>query len=97
LSLHQCGCRLLDSHVRSRIRSSTKPPALFAVRQYTFYDWTREMPKATPLATWSGITIQGYAVFSRGRSLFWLHLSTHDCAVQGVTLRRQERCVNEVA
>ncbi len=42
------------------------------VLYYVFYDWTREMPRSKRLITWSGILIQGYAVYSLWvRSLVW--------------------------
>jgi serine phosphatase RsbU (regulator of sigma subunit) len=42
------------------------------MRQYAFYDWTREMPRSKRLITWAGFLIQGYAVYSLWtRSLIW--------------------------
>jgi hypothetical protein len=39
---------------------------------YAFYDWTREMPKAKRFLAWTGILIQGYAVYSLWTgSLIW--------------------------
>ena len=32
--------------------------------QYAFYDWTREMPKATRVITMAGILIQGFAIYA---------------------------------
>jgi len=40
--------------------------------QYAFYDWTRGMPRSKRVATWAGILMQGYAIFSLWtRSLVW--------------------------
>jgi|SRR5271157_570930 len=42
------------------------------MRQYAFYDWTREMPRSKRLITWAGFLIQGYAIYSLAvRSLIW--------------------------
>jgi serine phosphatase RsbU (regulator of sigma subunit) len=42
------------------------------MRQYAFYDWTREMPRSKRLITWAGLLIQGYAIYSLWmRSLIW--------------------------
>jgi serine phosphatase RsbU (regulator of sigma subunit) len=56
--------------VQARLDNST---SLFRrVLYYVFYDWTREMPRSKRLITWSGILIQGYAVYSLwARSLVW--------------------------
>ena len=41
-------------------------------RQYAVYDWTREMPRSKRLITWTGLLIQGYAIYSLWmRSLIW--------------------------
>ena len=39
---------------------------------YAFYDWTRGMAPSRRFITWTGILIQGYAVFALWtRSLVW--------------------------
>jgi serine phosphatase RsbU (regulator of sigma subunit) len=39
---------------------------------YAFYDWTREMPKQRRVLVWTGILIQGYAIYAGfSRSLIW--------------------------
>jgi sigma-B regulation protein RsbU (phosphoserine phosphatase) len=39
---------------------------------YAFYDWTREMPRSRRILTWTGILIQGYAIYAGFvRSLIW--------------------------
>jgi sigma-B regulation protein RsbU (phosphoserine phosphatase) len=39
---------------------------------YAFYDWTREMPRSKRFITWTGILMQGYAIYSLwARSLVW--------------------------
>ena len=39
---------------------------------YAFYDWTREMPRSKRLITWSGILIQGFAIYAgMTHSLAW--------------------------
>jgi hypothetical protein len=42
-----------------------------AVR-YAFHDWTREMRPAARIATWTGILLQGFAIYAGlTRSLVW--------------------------
>jgi serine phosphatase RsbU (regulator of sigma subunit) len=39
---------------------------------YAFYDWTREMPKGRRVLVWTGILVQGYAIYAGfSRSLIW--------------------------
>lgn len=39
---------------------------------YALYDWTREMPKSKRVVTWTGIFIQGYAIYAGfARTLVW--------------------------
>jgi stage II sporulation SpoE-like protein len=39
---------------------------------YSYYDWTREMPRSKRVITWVGILMQGYAIYSFwARSLVW--------------------------
>ena len=40
--------------------------------QYAYYDWTREMPRSKRFIAWTGILMQGYAIYSLwARSLVW--------------------------
>lgn len=40
--------------------------------QYAYYDWTREMPRPRRILAWTGILMQGYAVYCiLTRSLVW--------------------------
>ena len=32
--------------------------------QYALYDWTREMPVPKRIITWTGILMQGWAIYS---------------------------------
>jgi phosphoserine phosphatase RsbU/P len=39
---------------------------------YALYDWTREMPKSRRLITWTGILLQGFAIYAGfTRTLVW--------------------------
>jgi phosphoserine phosphatase RsbU/P len=49
---------------------STNP--LVRAIQYGLHDWTREMPLGTRVLAWTGILIQGYAIYAAiTRSLLW--------------------------
>jgi len=53
----------------SRVWSAGK---LRRALHYALYDWTREMPRSKRLITWTGILIQGYAIYSGfARTLAW--------------------------
>ena len=81
-ALHQHGRLLLDSRMASRIQPVRLDKSAGPFRRalhyassawyYTFYDWTREMPRSKRLITWAGILMQGYAIYSFwARSLVW--------------------------
>jgi sigma-B regulation protein RsbU (phosphoserine phosphatase) len=54
---------------------------------YAFYDWTREMPRSKRLITWTGILIQGYAVYALwSRSLVWPVMWPHGILFYGSVL-----------
>src|SRR5271165_3589664 len=45
---------------------------VYSALYYSFYDWTREMPRYKRVITWVGILMQGYAIYCFwARSLVW--------------------------
>jgi phosphoserine phosphatase RsbU/P len=54
----------------STLIESTNP--IVRALQYGLYDWTREMPLGSRILAWTGILIQGYAIYvAITRSLLW--------------------------
>ncbi len=59
-------------------------PSLRRALQYAFYDWTREMPRSKRLLTWTGILMQGWAIWSFiSRSLVWPVMWPHGILLYG--------------
>lgn len=52
--------------------------------QYAYYDWTREMPRSRRVITWTGILMQGWAIWSFiSRSLVWPAIWPHGILLYG--------------
>ena len=52
--------------------------------QYAYYDWTREMPTSKRVITWTGILMQGWAIWSFiSRSLVWPVMWPHGILLYG--------------
>ena len=61
----------MPSRIR-QVRLDKSAGSFRRMLQYAFYDWTREMPVPKRVITWTGILMQGWAIYSLcTRSLVW--------------------------
>lgn len=68
--------------VQPRIDKSAGP--FRRALRYAYYDWTREMPRSKRVITWTGILMQGWAIWSFiSRSLVWPAIWPHGILLYG--------------